>query len=83
MPEDGIVNLLGPAINHPSSAHAAPRSELYLVVENAAKLHARAIAAGARELSPLSFRDWGHSVAYCLDPDGHVLALASLADPQP
>lgn len=27
-------------------------------------------------LSPLSLRDWGHEVAYCLDPDRHVLAFA-------
>lgn len=81
MPEDGITRLLGAAIDHPSLAHGVPRSELYLVVENAAAFHARAIASGARELSPLSLRDWGHFVAYCLDPDGHVLAFASLADP--
>ena len=38
---------------------------------------ARAIEFGAREVSPLALRDWGHSVAYSLDPDGHVLAFAS------
>lgn len=81
MPETGIVDLLGATIVHPSSAHGAPRSELYLVVENAAAFHARAIAAGGRELSCLSLRDWGHFVAYSVDPDGHVLAFASLANP--
>ncbi len=81
MPEDGIVNLLGPTIKHPSSANGVPRSELYLVVENAAAFHERSIAYGGRELSPLSLRDWGHFVAYSADPDGHVLAFASLADP--
>lgn len=80
MPEDGITRLLGAAINHPSTAHGAPRSELYLLVEDAAAFHARALASGARELSPLALRDWGHFVAYSLDPDGHVLAFASLAD---
>lgn len=79
MPEAGIVSLLGDAIIPPASARGAPRSELYLVVEDAAEFHARAIASGAREVSPLSLRDWGHSVAYCLDPDGHVLAFASSA----
>ena len=79
MPEAGIVSLLGDAIIPPSSALGAPRSELYLVVEDAAEFHARAIASGAREVSPLSLRDWGHSVAYSLDPDGHVLAFASSA----
>ena len=78
VPEEGIFRLLGPSISHPSAAHGIPRSELYLVVQNAADFHARAIAAGARELSPLTPRDWGHTVAYSLDPDGHILAFASL-----
>lgn len=78
MPEDGIVRLLGGSINHPASARAAPRSELYLLVGDASEFHVRAIAAGARELSPLAVRDWGHMVAYSLDPDGHLLAIANL-----
>ena len=77
MPESGIVKLLGEAITHPSLADGVPRSELYLVVDNAAAFHARAIDSGAREVSPLALRDWGHSVAYSLDLDGHVLAFAS------
>lgn len=77
MPEEGIVRLLGESIAHPSTAHGIPRSELYLVVEDAAAFHARAIAAGAHELSRLVLRNWGHWVAYSLDPDGHILAFAS------
>lgn len=77
MPEDGIARLLGASIDHPSSARNAPRSELYLVVDEPSAFHARAIASGARELSPLALRDWGHMVAYSLDPDGHLLAFAS------
>lgn len=80
MPETGIVKLLGPAIVHPALARGVPRAEVYLVVENPAAFYARAIAAGARELSPLALRDWGHTAAYCLDPDGHVLAFATSAD---
>ncbi|PJB30817.1 MAG: glyoxalase, partial [Deltaproteobacteria bacterium CG_4_9_14_3_um_filter_65_9] len=38
--------------------------------------HRRALDNGARELSPLALRDWGHEAAYCLDLDGHVLAFA-------
>ncbi|MGZ5435675.1 MAG: VOC family protein [Pyrinomonadaceae bacterium] len=79
MPETGIVKLLGPAIVHPALARGVPRSEVYLVVENPAVFYARAIAAGARELSQLALRDWGHQAAYCLDPDGHVLAFAAPA----
>ncbi len=39
-------------------------------------LPTRAIAAGARELSPLAPRDWGDEAAYFADPDGNVLAVA-------
>lgn len=77
MPEDGIVRLLGNAIRHPSQAAGVARSELYLIVDDAAAVHATALNAGAREVSPLAQRAWGHSVAYSLDFDGHVLAIAS------
>lgn len=77
MPEEGIARLLGAAIRHPSAAGGAPRAELYLVVADAVAVHARTIAAGARELSPVAPRDWGDLVGYSLDPDGHVLAIAS------
>lgn len=77
MPERGIVRLLGPALADPASASGVARSELYLLVSDAAACHARALSAGARELSPMRPRDWGHTVAYSLDPDGHVLAFAS------
>jgi catechol 2,3-dioxygenase-like lactoylglutathione lyase family enzyme len=80
MPQAGIQRLLGEALPDPSQAHGVPRAELYLVVEDPAACHARALAAGARELSPLSPRDWGHHAAYSLDPDGHVLALAERSD---
>lgn len=79
MPEAGIRRLLGAAIADPSQAHGVPRAELYLVVGDPAAWHARALAAGARELSPLQRRPWGHDAAYSQDPDGHVLAFA--ADP--
>lgn len=76
MPEAGIRRLLGEAIADPATARGVPRAELYLLVDDPAACHARALAAGARELSPLSPRDWGHAAAYSLDPDGHVLAFA-------
>jgi len=75
MPESGIVRLLGPDID-PGRLRGAGRAEVYLVVDDPAAFHARALAAGARELSPLLDRDWGHRAAYSLDPDGHVLAVA-------
>lgn len=76
MPEAAIERLLGPKLPSPSAARGVPRVELYLVLPEAASYHARALAAGAIELSPLSERSWGHRAAYSLDPDGHVLAFA-------
>lgn len=75
MPEAGITRLLGDSVD-PSRAGGAPRAELYLLVDDPAAYHARALSAGARELSPLQPRNWGHEAAYCADPDGHVLAFA-------
>ncbi len=76
MPEAGIRRLLGDALPDPACAHGTPRAELYIRVDDPAGFHSRALAAGARELSPLTRRDWGDAAAYCLDPDGHVLAFA-------
>lgn len=81
MPEAGIRRLLGPALPDPAGARGVPRAELYLVVATPGDWHARALAAGARKLSPLAPRGWGHEVAYALDPDGHVLAFAGTAQP--
>jgi len=72
MPEKGIKRIL-PSMPEPVGG---PRAEVYLTVPAPAVFHARALAAGAKELSPLASRDWGHKAAYSLDPDGHVLAFA-------
>lgn len=77
MPESGIRRLLGDALPDPGNARGVPRAELYLLVDDPRDAHARALASGGRELSPLLPRDWGHRAAYSLDPDGHVLAFAS------
>ena len=76
MPEAGIRRLLGPGLPDPASARGIPRSELYVIVDDPAASHARALAAGATELSPVAERPWGDVAAYCLDPDGHVVAFA-------
>lgn len=77
MPEENIRALLGAALPDPAQARGIPRGELYLLVDDPAAFHARALAAGARELSPLARRSWGDRVAYSLDPDAHVIAFAS------
>ncbi|MCX5795317.1 MAG: glyoxalase [Elusimicrobia bacterium] len=76
MPAAGIKRLLGDRLPDPDKAAGIPRAELYLVVEHPGTYHRRALDHGAKELSALSLRDWGHEAAYSLDPDGHVLAFA-------
>ena len=80
MPEAGIKKLLGERLPDPELGRGAARAELYLLVDEPGACHARALAAGATELSPLQARSWGHLAAYSLDPDGHVLAWARLED---
>lgn len=80
MPRRGAQRLLGDALDTVKGEHLADarsvRCELYLLVDDPRASHQRAITAGARELSPVSRRDWGHDAGYTLDPDGHVLAFA-------
>lgn len=76
MPEAGIKRLLGARLPDPAQAAGTPRAELYLLTDDPAGFHKRALDSGAAELSPLARRDWGHEAAYSLDRDGHVLAFA-------
>lgn len=76
MPSSGIKRLLGQKLPDPALDGGIPRSEVYLVHADAEQMHRRALEAGGQELSPILPRDWGDSVAYSLDLDGHVLALA-------
>ena len=78
MPQDSAKRLFEGAASIYSATGASLRSELYAVVDDAASYHARALAAGAAEISPLIERDWGHTAAYCTDRDGHLLAFAQL-----
>ena len=76
MPQSGIARLLGESIPEIREYSAAPRCELYLFDNDPAAALQHAIACGARELSPALPRDWGHEVAYCADPDQHIIAFA-------
>jgi uncharacterized protein len=78
MPEQGIRKLLGPQLPDLDSGRGIPRCELYLAVGEPAAWHSRSLAAGAKELSLPLPRNWGHLAAYSLDPDGHVLAFATV-----
>jgi len=46
MPVSGIKRLLGERLPDPSQAQGIPRAELYLVVDDAASFHRRALEAG-------------------------------------
>jgi uncharacterized glyoxalase superfamily protein PhnB len=76
MPETSASRLLNVDLAKFEAGRDTSRVEIYLVVDEPAAYHARAIAAGAAEISPLAERDWGHEAAYSIDPDGHVLAFA-------
>jgi len=51
-------------------------TELYFHVDDIAVAIERLRRAGARELSPLTQRDWGDEAAYFADPEGNVIVLA-------
>ena len=79
MPQAAIRNLLGEHLPDPAAGNGIPRAELYLLVEQPQAYHQRALASGGTQLSAFAPRSWGHSAAYSLDPDGHVLAFAEPA----
>ena len=76
MPEAGIAKIIGDKLPHPAGGNGIPRCELYLMVENPNQYYQRAIERGGRPVSVVQKRDWGHTVGYVSDPDGHVLAFA-------
>lgn len=76
MPENGIANIICPISKHPSLGSGIPRCELYLIVENPEQSLNIAINAGAKEISKSSPREWGDTVSYCEDLDGHIIAFA-------
>ena len=76
MPGLGMKNMLGDKFPDPAQAAGIPRAEIYLVVNDPLSYHQRALEAGALEIQSLQEMPWGDTVAYSLDPDGHVLTFA-------
>ncbi len=76
MPEMGIAKMLQDKTPHPKDGNGIPRCELYLLVDDVEAAFARALQAGAKEISKIQDRDWGDSVGYVADLDGHILAFA-------
>jgi PhnB protein len=67
----------------PQAAHRAPAPDgttpvaIYLYVAEVDHIVERAVAAGARVLSPPTDQFWGDRTAWVLDPAGHVWTLAT------
>jgi catechol 2,3-dioxygenase-like lactoylglutathione lyase family enzyme len=76
MPEPSATRLLGSSADPMRANDRAARTEVYLLVDDPLAYHARALDAGAREVSPVVARDWGHDAGYSIDADGNVLAFA-------
>jgi catechol 2,3-dioxygenase-like lactoylglutathione lyase family enzyme len=76
MPENGIAKIICPKVPHPSTGKGIPRCELYLFVADPTESLERAVNNGAILISRSERRDWGDDVAYCSDPDGHIIAFA-------
>ena len=76
MPEAGIAKILLDKTPHPSLGNGIPRCELYIYAEHIEEVFRLAKKAGAKEISSIQQRDWGDTVGYLSDPDGHILAFA-------
>lgn len=78
MPEQGIAMIICPKLPAPQTGSGIPRCEIYLKdkAEKMLTIYKSAIAAGAILISDFEARDWGDTVAYLADLDGHILALA-------
>jgi PhnB protein len=83
----GIGELL--IMVHGETSHLASRAPLsdgsspvviYLYLEDVDGVVERAVAAGARVLTPVADQAWGDRMARIVDPAGHVWNLASRAD---
>jgi catechol 2,3-dioxygenase-like lactoylglutathione lyase family enzyme len=77
MPETGIAKILAGRTAHPATGSGIPRCELYLYTDEIDVAFARALRAGAKEISPIAIRDWGDTAGYVADPDGHIIAFAT------
>lgn len=76
MPENGIAKILADKTPHPATGNGIPRCELYLHTENIEESFNSSIENGAKEISKIQDRDWGDTVGYVVDFDGHIIAFA-------
>jgi predicted enzyme related to lactoylglutathione lyase len=76
MPEKNINKILSGKTADPSGGNGIPRCELYLKYQKLEPVYLQFVKAGAKLISEPLPRDWGDTVAYLADPDGHIVALA-------
>jgi uncharacterized glyoxalase superfamily protein PhnB len=71
---DVILAVLDRRPEHGVPFHPTP-DNLYLATGELDAVHARAIDAGAREVSAIEVQPWGERSFYCLDLDGNRLCF--------
>ena len=76
MPNTSLEKLFGKSFEKQKNRKALPQTELYFEVDDAQIFHQRALQLGASEIRKFSQMDWGDSVAYSINHDGHILAFA-------
>ncbi len=80
MPNNGIAKIISGEAPHPDTGFGIPRCELYLHVSNVLLEFENAKEAGAKIICPIEEREWGDTVCYFADPDGHILAFAEMIE---
>jgi predicted enzyme related to lactoylglutathione lyase len=76
MPNTGISKIISPILPQPATGTGIPRCELYLKVNDVHAAFEHALNCGAQLISPVQERNWGDTVCYFADADGHVIAFA-------
>lgn len=72
----GDLNFAGGHVHADRSAQPLG-FELALVTDDVGAAHARALQAGAKEMSPPQHKPWGQTVSYVRCPDGILVELCS------
>lgn len=61
----------------PADMGGVATGSVYVIVEDVARHHARAVAAGAEIVHPLEEKDYGGTGYGCRDPEGHLWYFGS------
>jgi predicted enzyme related to lactoylglutathione lyase len=79
MPQANTKGFLPPELAEKRPVDGCPRAEIYVTVDNFLECTERLHSLGAICTSEEQLRDWGDRVAYFLDRDGYVVAVAEPA----